>query len=125
MCSVEYPDRTLARLLMVRISRPAPTSSASVSAIWTIVTSRSRRRSRRVFLLALQSAHEQQGRGVAAGDQQDEDRGAEERQQDAAAVVVHLVGERLHEGCESLEVAIGLRLPSGNRPQLGLGLFRR
>jgi hypothetical protein len=46
----------------------------------------------------------------AAGDQQDEDRGAEKRQQDAPAVVVHFIGDRLHGGREPFEVAIGLRL---------------
>ena len=48
-----------------------------------------------VFLLTLQSADEEQRRGVAAGDEQHERRRAEERQQDAPAVAIHLGDERL------------------------------
>ena len=69
---------------------------------------RRRARCARRILLTLQSAHQQQRRDVAAGDQQHQRRGAEQRQQDAAAIAIHIVGERLHLRGEPVEVAIGL-----------------
>ena len=72
-----------------------------------------------------ESAREQQGRGIAARNQEHERSRAKQRKENPAALRVHLVRDRLQPRLQTVEIGIGPRLPSHKHFQFALRLFQR